>query len=195
MKTITLLLFPLLIGMIIGGFASGNTTLGVVSIILLVADIIVGCIFNFLQTKKEVNDFADRVACLRKGGEAYFSVKEISNAIVNLLEAQRVLSKEDYNYVRMLYASFSANEKRELLNQNGFLCLCAKICSQYDLIGEYYRFCGGCPFGECEDEEEKAAYRWKAKEILRTKGLFSAEWGELQEEFEDQFYWAWRIIK
>ena len=192
MKIITLLLFPLFIGMIIGGFASGNTAMGVVSIILLVIDIILGCVFNFLHAKKEANNFVERVACVRKGGTAYFSVKEVSNSVVNLKDALLVLSREEYNYVKKLYDAFSLDEDKKLLDQRGFLRLCVRICSQYDLIGEYYRFCGGCPFADDFSEEEKIEYRLRAKSILRKGGLFSAEWQELQEEFEDEFYWMIR---
>lgn len=64
---VTYVVFPLCLGFIIGGFAFGNTTIGVVGVILLVIDVIVGIIVRYLyenpnQPNKKPNIAPEKVA-------------------------------------------------------------------------------------------------------------------------------------
>ena len=55
-KTLTQILFPLLVGLIIGGAASGNSSLLIWGIVLLVLDIIIGVALQHAIDKESYND-------------------------------------------------------------------------------------------------------------------------------------------
>ena len=121
---------------------------------------------------------------------AVFRVREIVYAIVNLLDAQKELSKEEYFFVAVAFGAFNRTKKKLRLSRDGFVGLCNDIIAHFDLIAPYYQFCGNPEVGETMRLEEcdKYAFRLRARAILRRKELFGEEWMELHEEFMNEFY-------
>ena len=121
---------------------------------------------------------------------AVFKVREIVYAIVNLLDAQKVLSKEEYFFVAVAFGAFSRTKKKMRLSRDGFVGLCNDIIAHFDLIAPYYQFCGNSEVGEEMrlEEWDKHVFRLRARVILRRKEIFGEEWMELHEEFMKKFY-------
>ena len=52
MLKVTYILFALFMGMIIGGFAFGNNTVGIIGVVLAVVDVIVGIVMTYFKNKR-----------------------------------------------------------------------------------------------------------------------------------------------
>lgn len=235
-KTITHVLFPLFIGLIIGGAITSNTAAWLSGLVLLIIDILIGItlqyyiekpIYNnfdnlyFEEISKSIhanaekvlldmhnrgidfddtidesyNDYNDEYVTRikkimwNKNAKAYFTPKEIVNAIVNLADAKKVLSQEEYYFIIIIFETFSMLNKKLLLNRDKFMELSNEIIAHFDLIAPYYKFCGSNDtlFEELFDKE-KGKYRYKAKKLLTDEKIFTPEWMNLHEEFLQAFY-------
>ena len=116
--------------------------------------------------------------------------KEIVSAIVNLRDAKKVLTPDEYFFVEVVFEVYRQLNHEVRLDKNGFLGLVNEIIAHFDLIAPYYKFCGDSRMVLMMLlEDEKQIYRQRAKAILEKKAIFREEWMELHQEFLDRFYW------
>ena len=120
---------------------------------------------------------------------AFFTPSEIVSGIVNLVDAKKVLSQEEYFFVSIVFETYRQIKKKLLLDKSGFMALCNDIIAHLDLIAPYYQFCGDSRnWITMLEEGEKFEYRQRAKKLLKEKAIFKKEWRELHQEFLEKFH-------
>ena len=182
-------------GFIIGGFTAGNNTFGIIGIVGVVFLTVFGLTTNYLKHKKldnsvnEIFNYVRKIDTIKNGGTAFFTISEISSGIVNLLDAQKNLSEQEYFYVLVVYKMFEKNNKTLQLDYHGFLGVCDEIIAHFDLVAPFYKFCGndGMQIGKLIDSN-KTKYRIRAKKLIEENKMFKEEWQELHDEFLKEFY-------
>lgn len=120
---------------------------------------------------------------------AFFTPSEIVSAIVNLLDAKKSLTKDEYFFVSVVFETYRQIKRKLLLSKSGFIGLCNEIIAHLDLIAPYYKFCGDSRMRIMMlEEDEKYEYRQRAKAILKQKAIFKEEWMNLHQEFLEMFH-------
>ena len=120
---------------------------------------------------------------------AFFTPSEIVSAIVNLLDAKKSLTRDEYFFVSVVFETYRQIKRKLLLSKSGFIGLCNEIIAHLDLIAPYYKFCGDSRMRIMMlEEDEKYEYRQRAKAILRQKAIFKEEWMKLHQEFLETFH-------
>lgn len=120
---------------------------------------------------------------------AFFTPSEIVSALVNLLDAKKSLTQEEYFFVSVVFEAHRQIKRKLLLSQSGFLGLCNEIITHLDLIAPYYKFCGDPKMQiMIPEENEKYEYRQRAKVILKQKAVFGKEWMQLHQDFLEKFH-------
>ena len=138
-------------------------------------------IFAYIHKVKKIFD--------NESATADFTLSEIVSAIVNLLDAKKELTKEEYNYVLYVYDAFNKIKDKKTLNKNGFIRLCDNIMAHFDLVAPYYKFCGDSKMKLLAlFDSEKNRYRTRAKILLEKGAVFGDEWMELHKTFLKDFY-------
>ena len=123
------------------------------------------------------------------GATAYFTPSEIVSSIVNLMEARKHLTQEEYFFVSVVFETYRGFKEKLLLSKSGYIELCSDIAAHLDLIAPYYKFCGDRRMEILIlDEDDKYEYRQAAKRILKKKEIFREEWMRLHQEFLEEFY-------
>lgn len=140
---------------------------------------------NFLTYGKRVDKIFKN-----ERATAVFKPCEIVFAIVNLLDAKKALSEEEYFFVSVVFEVFKMAKKKLRLSQSGFVGLCNDMIAHFDLVAPYYQFCGDSKTGimMMAEEDDKYEYRQRAKALLKRKAIFREEWMELHEEFMERFH-------
>lgn len=198
MLTITYIVFPLSVGMIIGGFALGNNTVGIIGVVLAVVDIMVGITMTYFKNKRE-QEYALRqlfatprkIQNLKLNPQATetFTISELANGVVNLFDALQVLPATEYFYLQKIYNKFQCDFTRITVTFREYLLYCDKIISNYDMVVPYYKVCGSSELDLCKWlEDDKQPYRKKAKKLIDNGKLFSDEWKLLNRKFYEEFY-------
>ena len=120
---------------------------------------------------------------------AFFTPSEIVSAIVNLLDAKKSLTRDEYFFVSVVFETYRKIKRKLLLSKSGFIGLCSEIIAHLDLIAPYYKFCGDSRMRIMMlEEDEKYEYRQRAKAILKQKAIFKEEWMNLHQEFLEMFH-------
>ena len=120
---------------------------------------------------------------------AFFTPSEIISAIVNLLDAKKSLTRDEYFFVSVVFETYRQIKRKLLLSKSGFIGLCNEIIAHLDLIAPYYKFCGDSRMRIMMlEEDEKYEYRQRAKAILKQKAIFKEEWMKLHQEFLEIFH-------
>ena len=120
---------------------------------------------------------------------AFFTPSEIVSAIVNLFDAKKSLTRDEYFFVSLVFETYRQIKRKLLLSKSGFIGLCNEIIAHLDLIAPYYKFCGDSRMRILMlEEDEKYEYRQRAKEILKQKAIFKEEWMKLHQEFLEMFH-------
>ena len=120
---------------------------------------------------------------------AFFTPSEIVSAIVNLLDAKKSLTQDEYFFVSVVFETYRQIKRKLLLSKSGFIGLCNEIIAHLDLIAPYYKFCGDSRMRIMMlEEDEKYEYRQRAKAILKQKAIFKEEWMKLHQEFLEIFH-------
>ncbi len=120
---------------------------------------------------------------------AFFTPSEIVFAIVNLIDAKKFLTQEEYFFVSVVFETYRQFKRKLLLSKSGFVGLCNEIIAHLDLIAPYYKFCGDSRMKIVMlEENEKYEYRQRAKVILKQKAIFKEEWMQLHQEFLEMFH-------
>ena len=198
MLTATFVLFALSIGMIIGGFALGNTTVGIIGIVLAVIDAIVGITMTYFKNKRD-NEYAfeqlfitpRKMQNLKSNPQVTetFTIAELATVVVNLLDAIQVLPPTDYLYLKKIYDKYQCDVSHITVTFQEYLSYCDKIISNYDMVVPYYKVCGSSElYISALLEDDKRPYREKAKKLIDNGMLFSNEWKLLNHVFYKEFY-------
>ena len=120
---------------------------------------------------------------------AYFTPSEIVSAIVNLLDAKRTITHDEYFWVYVVFETYRRIKSKLLLSKSGFVGLGSEIIAHLDLIAPYYKFCGDSKMKILMiEEKQKYEYRQRAKVILKQKAIFTEEWMKLHREFLEAFH-------
>lgn len=120
---------------------------------------------------------------------AFFTPSEIVSAIVNLLDAKKSLTRDEYFFVSVVFDTYRQIKRKLLLSKSSFIGLCNEIIAHLDLIAPYYKFCGDSRMRIMMlEEDEKYEYRQRAKAILKQKAIFKEEWMNLHQEFLEMFH-------
>ena len=120
---------------------------------------------------------------------AFFTPSEIVYSIVNLLDAKKSLTQDEYFFVSVVVETYRQIKTKLLLSKSGFIGLCNEIIAHLDLIAPYYKFCGDSRMRIMMlEEDEKYEYRQRAKAILKQKAIFKEEWMKLHQEFLEIFH-------
>ena len=124
-----------------------------------------------------------------KNETAFFTPSEIVFAIVNLHDAKKSLTQEEFFFVSVVFETYRQIKRQLLLSKSGFVGLCNEIIAHLDLIAPYYKFCGDSRMRiMILEEDEKYEYRQRAKTILNRKDIFQDEWKKLHQEFMEKFW-------
>ena len=132
---------------------------------------------------------------LKKGKPAGLSPKQIVSGVVNLMDARKNLSSNEYALVYMIHTEI-CKHKEKILFKNFFdysEYLLDTIVSQFDIVVPYYLICGNQQFKETVNftqENMKKAYRKQAQEYLALNGYrFKGDnqWIELVKRFLREF--------
>lgn len=198
MLTVTYILFALFTGMIIGGFAFGNNTVGIIGVVLAVVDIIVGIVMTYFKNRsqsrfsfQQIQATAQKLQRLTSSpySTETFTVAELASGVVNLLDAMEVLPEAEYLYLQKIYDKYQSDRSRMTVTFQGYLSYCDKIISNYDMVVPYYKVCGSTEYNLAEMlEDDKQPYRRKAKILIDSGKLFASEWRTLNMEFYKEFY-------
>ena len=120
---------------------------------------------------------------------AFFTPSEIVSAIVNLFDAKKSLTRDEYFFVSLVFETYRQIKRKLLLSKSGFIGLCNEIIAHLDLIAPYYKNCGDSRMRIMMlEEDEKYEYRQRAKAILKQKAIFKEEWMNLHQEFLEMFH-------
>lgn len=120
---------------------------------------------------------------------AFFTPSEIVSVIVNLLDAKKSLTRDEYFFVSVVFETYRQIKRKLLLSKSGFIGVCNEIIAHLDLIAPYYKFCGDSRMRIMMlEEDEKYEYRQRAKAILKQKAIFKEEWMNLHQEFLEMFH-------
>lgn len=201
-KTITHILFPVFIGLIIGGAIFNNTAAWVSGLALLIVDIIVGIAIQYFMQKNLSSNYSTHHSSnplvyfykvnkisKDKTATAFFTTGEIVYAIVNLHDAKKYLTQEEYYFVSVVFETCKLLDDKLLLNQEGFLGVSNEIMAHFDLIAPYYKFCGDPNMQIVKFiDDDKYEYRQKAKKLLKAGKIFQEEGMTLHKEFLQEFY-------
>ncbi len=137
--------------------------------------------FSFIRKAKKIQK--------KLGSAENFTSAEIVSAIINLWDAKKQLSEEEYFFVSVIYEIYSRMKTTILLDYLGFLGLCNDIIAHFDLVAPYYKYCGNNKLKYAYFiDNQKEPYRKKAKILLDEKQLFKDAWMALHEEFMEEFY-------
>ena len=119
---------------------------------------------------------------------AVFTAREIVSTIVNLGDAQRNLTQEQFSGVLAVFYAYRSDKAKRRLSLGEYLVLRDEMIAHFDLIGPYYQFCGDPKreFMRFKDHK-KFQYRESARALLRANELFGDEWMLLHKEFLEKF--------
>lgn len=82
---------------------------------------------------------------IKQGGVAKLSISQITNLIVNLPDAQKHTSENQFQQIHELYKRLRRCRTRLVTNFEGYLETAAKIIALFDRIAPYEQYSGGDP--------------------------------------------------
>lgn len=119
-----------------------------------------------------------------------FSKTEIVGGLVNWQDVQSKLTSFEQMYIRKILDKFKTDTTQRRLTHKQYLDLCNEMISHFDMVAPHYKYCGDSTmeFLATMLDDDKKVYRGKAKKLLESGLLFSAEWNALNREFKKEFY-------
>jgi len=132
---------------------------------------------------------------IRKNKPGYLSPKQIIMGSVNLMDAKRNLSSDEFGFVYSIYSEISKyNEKKLFNNFMEYAEFTSYLICQFDIVVPYYKICGNSSymnFIDMNDEKEKYIYRLKSIDYLRNS-IYKFEsdtvWDQMVIKFRTIFY-------
>ena len=82
----------------------------------------------------------------KSGGTAKLSVSQIVNMVVNLPDASRNLSREQFKQVYALFSELNKDKNQMELTYDGYLKVASKIIGKFDEIAPFSQYCGDRSF-------------------------------------------------
>ena len=82
----------------------------------------------------------------RSGGTAMLSKSQIVNMIINLPDANRNLSKEEFNNVYALFTQISRDKVKTEMTFDDYLQVAADLAEEFDRIAPFTQYCGDPSF-------------------------------------------------
>lgn len=108
---------------------------------------------------------------IKNGGMAKLSISQVTSLIINLPDAQKNLSKGEYNKVSSLFRQMEKCTTKIPMNMDSYLDTAVKIIKKFDEIAPYEKYSGG---NEIEFSFIMADIRGKNyEEIRRLQNLIS----------------------
>ena len=92
--------------------------------------------FSDLSALKEVQR-------IKKGGTTNLSISQIVNLIINLPDAKKNLSSEDYEAVFSLYQKMRSGKTKLTLDLEGYYSVAIDLIRKFDAIAPYEKYSGG----------------------------------------------------
>ena len=83
---------------------------------------------------------------IKKGGKAFFSISAITNLIINLSDAQKLLDSATFDQVFELYKKMDKCTNKIELDYNGYIAIAADILKEFDKIAPCEYILGMEPF-------------------------------------------------
>ena len=93
-------------------------------------------IFGDLKAAKDVQK-------LKNGGTAELSISQITGLLINLIDANKKLSKEKYNEIFKLYSELRTCKTKMKMDLNGYYETAVDIIKKFDKIAPYEKYSGG----------------------------------------------------
>lgn len=207
MRTITLLLFPVSIGLIIGGAVAGNP-MWIVGLILLIVDSVVGITIQYRidnpssssgskridntppSSSNKKLDYNSKIIFLNQNrfAKLFFTGSEIVSNVINYGKAQAVLTPREYTFISVLAEKFKKECDILFLSYEDFNDVFCGFLSMIDFIAPIQKYTDN-QLALClsEDVPEKQVYRTKANQLFE-KMLESLKGGGLDSPVSDEYY-------
>ncbi|MBE6806821.1 MAG: hypothetical protein E7527_02230 [Ruminococcaceae bacterium] len=80
---------------------------------------------------------------IRNGSTAKLSISQITNLLVNMMDARNNLSVQQYREVCILFERLRKDKKKIKVDYREYLRIALGIIMEFDLIAPYELFCGG----------------------------------------------------
>lgn len=80
---------------------------------------------------------------IKMGGTAKISVAQLTDVLINLVDAHKKLSEDDYNKIYEVYKNFKTQNKKMVLNMQSYVEEAIKIINEFDKIAPYEKYSGG----------------------------------------------------
>ena len=117
-------------------------------------------------------------------GTAKLSISQIVNLLINLPDAQKKLSADEFNQVYILFKEMRKCKTKLLLNMDGYVDTAIKIIKEFDKIAPYEKYSGG---NEIEFSFMMADIRGENyEEIQSLKKLIAEAETALQESIKEE---------
>lgn len=94
---------------------------------------------GFFSDMKAMKD----ISRIKSGGSAKLSISQITCLITNMPDAQKNLSKEEFNAVYALYKEMRGCKTKVQMDMDGYLNTALKIIKRFDAIAPYEKYSGG----------------------------------------------------
>ena len=88
---------------------------------------------------KAIND----VQKIKNGGVAKLSISQITGLIINLMDANKNLSNDEYNRVYKKFCEFRKCKTKIDMDMDGYLKTAVDIIKEFDKIAPYEKYSGG----------------------------------------------------
>jgi hypothetical protein len=79
---------------------------------------------------------------LRNGGKDYLSIAQIVDMIINLYDASKNLSRQQYNDVYNMYMAHKQCKNKMLIDLDEYYNIASEIIQRFNAIAPYEKYCG-----------------------------------------------------
>lgn len=192
-------------GLMIGGFVSGNVGFGIIGLLAFLGISIFGIVRTYLRRTENVQPesvkmpseqidelfaFVDKLKRISQFGSytrELFSYSEIVSVLVNLIDAQRNLTNEEYRSVVLVYNAYMKKDKQIELGYDEFCDMYEEIIISFDMIAPFYKFCTKDGLISRDNESIKEPIRREVRKVVEDRKVFGREWNKMHELFEEDF--------
>lgn len=84
-----------------------------------------------------------RIQRIKNGGSAKLSISQIVNLLINLFDANKNLSSQEFWGVYELFQSMRTRTAKEKMDMSQYFHLSIEIIKEFDAIAPYEKYCGG----------------------------------------------------
>lgn len=80
---------------------------------------------------------------IKAGGTAQLSIGQVTNLLINLPDAEKNLSAQEFNSVYALYKEMRKCTTKMKMDINAYFCTAVEIIKRFDAIAPYEKYSGG----------------------------------------------------